>query len=109
MKKVVSQRCETRARILKALAHHSRLFIVETLARGPLCVHELSDMIGADLSTISRHLSILRNAGIVVDEKRGTQVIYTLTAECLLKFLSCVETVALNHARRQLREAGGKR
>ena len=109
MNKAVSQRCETRARILKALAHPSRLFIVETLARRPYCVCELRDMIGADISTVSRHLSILRNAGIVVDKKRGTQVIYTLTAECLLKFLSCVEAVALHHARRRLREAGGKR
>ena len=109
MKKAVAQRCETRARILKALAHPSRLCIVDTLARGPRCVHELRDTIGADISTISRHLSILRNAGIVTDQKSGTQVIYTLTAECLLKFLSCVETAALNHAHRQLRQAGGKR
>jgi len=107
MKKTVAQRYVTRARILKALAHPSRLLIVDTLAHGPRCVHELRDMIGADISTVSRHLSVLRNAGIVADEKRGAQVIYTLTAECLLKFLSCVETVALHHARKRLREAGG--
>ena len=109
MKKAVAQRYETRARILKALAHPSRLCIVETLAHGPRCVHELRDTVGADVSTVSRHLSTLRNAGIVADQRNGTQVIYTLTAECLLKFLSCVETAALNHAHRQLREAGGKR
>ena len=109
MKKAMAYRYQTRARILKALAHPSRLCIVETLARGPRCVHELRDAIGADISTVSRHLSILRNAGIVTDEKNGAQVIYTLTAECLLKFLSCVETVALHHARRRLQEAGGKR
>ena len=107
MKKAITERHVTRARIMKALAHPSRLCIVDTLARGPRCVHELRDVIGADVSTASRHLSILRNAGIVTDEKQGAQVFYTLTAECLLKFLSCVETVALQHARRRLREAGG--
>ena len=107
MEKTVTRRYVTRARILKALAHPSRLCIVETLARGPRCVHELRDTVGADISTVSRHLSVLRNAGIVADEKRGAQVIYTLTAECLLKFLSCVEAVAVHHARRRLREARG--
>lgn len=107
MKNAVAQRYVARARIFKALAHPSRLCIVETLARGPRCVHELRDRIGDDLSTVSRHLSILRSVGIVSDEKRGAQVIYTLTAACLLKFISCVETVALHHARSRLREAGG--
>ena len=52
-----------RAGILKAMAHPTRLFLAEELADGPRCVCELTDMVGADISTVSRHLSVLRNAG----------------------------------------------
>jgi len=87
-------RFEARARIIKALAHPSRLFIVDELARaGEKCVCELTEMIGADMSTVSRHLALLKGAGIVVDEKRGNSVYYRLRVKCILKFFECVETV----------------
>jgi DNA-binding transcriptional ArsR family regulator len=86
-------RYEARARIIKAMAHPTRLFIVDTLSRGERCVNELTGMIGADMSTISRHLSVLRGAGIVRDEKRGANVYYFLKVPCVLNFFSCVESV----------------
>lgn len=67
-------RLEVQARILYALAHPSRLFVVEELSRGGRCVCELTGMIGSDMSTVSKHLSVLRSAGIVGDRKRGAQV-----------------------------------
>lgn len=82
-----------RARILKALAHPSRIFIVEKLSEKPHCVCELTEMIGADTSTVSKHLSILKNAGIIEDEKRGTSVYYSLRCQCIMKFMSCIEQV----------------
>ena len=86
-------RYEARARIIKAMAHPSRLFIVDELSRQERCVHELTEMVGADISTVSKHLSVLKNAGIVQDEKRGAQVYYSLKVPCVLNFFSCVETV----------------
>jgi ArsR family transcriptional regulator len=86
-------RFEARAKIVKALAHPTRLFIVDQLSRRNKCVCELTEMIGDDISTVSKHLSLLKNAGIVRDEKRGTQVWYSLRTPCVLNFLSCVETV----------------
>jgi ArsR family transcriptional regulator len=86
-------RFEARAKIVKALAHPTRLFIVDQLSRRNKCVCELTEMIGDDISTVSKHLSVLKNAGIVRDEKRGTQVWYSLRTPCVLNFLSCVETV----------------
>lgn len=86
-------RLSARSEIIKAMAHPSRLFIVEELRKGERCVCELTAMIGSDISTVSRHLSILRNAGIVVDDKRGNQVFYTLKTPCILNFLGCVEGV----------------
>lgn len=84
---------EARAKILKALAHPSRLYIVEELEKGERCVCDFADQIGADVSTISKHLSVLKQAGIVVDDKRGNQVFYQLRVPCILNFFGCVESV----------------
>ncbi len=85
--------CEARAKIIKALGHPSRVYMVEELSKGERCVCELTEMVGADVSTVSKHLSVLKNAGIVSDEKRGSQVFYSLRCPCVLAFLSCVEEV----------------
>jgi ArsR family transcriptional regulator len=82
-----------RARIMKALAHPTRLFIVDRLAEHEYCVNELTSMIGCDMSTMSKHLSILRNAGVVVDEKRGACIYFTLRCPCVLNFFACTDTV----------------
>lgn len=87
------KRYQTRAKIIKAMAHPTRLFIVDELSRGEKCVRELTAMIGDDISTVSRHLAVLRSAGLVSDEKRGTQVFYSLRLPCVLNFFSCVESV----------------
>lgn len=84
---------EARAKIIKALAHPSRLFIVDVLAKGERCVCELREGVGADISTVSKHLSILKNAGIVEDDKRGLQVFYRLRCPCVLNFIGCIENV----------------
>ena len=96
------RRSEGRAVILKALAHPSRLLIVEKLAEKSYCVCELTAMIGADTSTVSKHLSILRNAGVISDRKQGTSVYYSLEAPCLMRLLDCVESVIEQNLRRQL-------
>ena len=97
-------RFQARARIVKAMAHPTRLFIVDELSRGERCVCELTDMIGADISTVSKHLTVLKNAGIVEDDKRGAQVFYSLRCPCMLDFFSCVESVLASHARDQMRQ-----
>jgi ArsR family transcriptional regulator len=93
MNRTTAARYEARARIIKAMAHPSRLFIVDELSRGERCVCELTEMIGVDMSTVSRHLSILKNAGIVDDDKRGATVYYRLKVPCVLDFVKCVESV----------------
>lgn len=86
-------RYQTRAQVLKALAHPSRLFIVDQLAGGKHSVAELTAMLEVDISTVSKHLSILKTAGLVLDQRRGKQVFYTLQTPCVLSFFGCVETV----------------
>lgn len=84
---------EAKSRIFKALAHPTRLFIVDELAQRERCVFDLAKMIMADMSTVSKHLSVLKAAGIIVDDKRGTQVFYTLKCPCVLNIFSCVTDV----------------
>jgi DNA-binding transcriptional ArsR family regulator len=90
---------EARARIIKAMAHPTRLLFVEELAKGERCVCELNEMVDADVSTISKHLAVLKNAGIVRDEKRGSRVFYSLRTSCVLNFFSCVEGVLKEQAK----------
>ena len=97
---------EARAQIMKALAHPTRLFIVDQLKAGDRCVCELTEMIGADVSTVSKHLSVLKQAGIVEDEKQGTQVFYSLRVPCVLNWYSCVEGVLKDRASRHRQAVG---
>ena len=84
---------KNQAGILKALAHPTRMFIVDELSRGERSVRDLTDMIGVEMPTVSRHLSILRHAGILADDKRGLQVFYSLRVPCVLNFFKCVAAV----------------
>jgi DNA-binding transcriptional ArsR family regulator len=93
MRTKTQERLRAQAQVLKALAHPTRLLLVEELARKTKCVCELTDAAGLDISTVSKHLSLLRNAGIVEDEKRGLKVFYSLKTPCVLNFFKCVESV----------------
>jgi ArsR family transcriptional regulator len=86
-------RYEEKARLMKALAHPTRLFIVDELAKGERCVCDLRDMVGADISTVSKHLALLKTAGVVSDDKRGQQVFYRLLTPCVLNIFECVRQV----------------
>jgi ArsR family transcriptional regulator len=89
-----------RARVMKALAHSSRLMMVDALARGERCVCELTRLVGADISTVSKHLSVLKDAGIVDCRKEGVQVFYRLRVPCVLNVFGCIEAVQEEQARR---------
>jgi len=92
---------EARTKIIKAMAHPTRLFIVEELEKNEKCVNELTEMIGADMSTVSKHLSVLKNAGLVGDRKAGTNIYYYLKTPCILGFLGCIEEVMEFNAAQQ--------
>ena len=79
--------------VFKALGHPSRVFIAETLREGERCVCEMSAMVGADVSTVSRHLAVLRKAGIVTDRKEGTTVYYSLACDCLGQMLNGARSI----------------
>ncbi|MCK7512322.1 MAG: metalloregulator ArsR/SmtB family transcription factor [Desulfobacterales bacterium] len=115
MKSSIRPRYEARAKIIKAMAHPSRLLIIDELNKQERCVGELTEMVGADASTVSKHLSVLKNAGLVSDEKRGNCVYYSLRCACMLDFVGCVEDVLIANAdenkknSEMLQEIGGCR
>jgi ArsR family transcriptional regulator len=80
-----------RAEIFKALGHPARLAMVAALGKGECCVCKLQELVGSDMSTVSKHLTVLRSAGLVESEKRGKQVFYSLRLPCTLGFLECVD------------------
>ena len=86
-------RYELRAQVLRAMAHPSRLMIIDALARGERCVCELQRIVGSDMSTVSKHLRVMKHAGLVRDRKVGQQVYYALRVPCILRLFDCVEAV----------------
>ena len=92
---------EARARVAKALAHPSRLLMLDALAEGEMCVCDLTKLVGADQSTVSKHLAVLKQAGIVEDRKDGTMTFYSLKICCLQGFWECVEAVLRDNLRAQ--------
>jgi DNA-binding transcriptional ArsR family regulator len=80
---------------LKALAHPSRLAAVRALEKGELCVCQLQEVMGSDLSTVSRHVKLLTHAGLIASRREGKWIYCRLAAPCALEFLDCLEA-ALN-------------
>lgn len=104
MNRVERAKYDTRAKILKALAHPARLKLVDVLAEHEeVCVCDLTSTIGMDISTVSRHLSQLKSAGIVDSDKRGQMVFYRLRVKCLKSLFGCIESVLKCHVDQQLR------
>lgn len=90
---VTTQQFEERAKVVKAMAHPSRLLMIDELSRGERCVCDLRDLVGHDISTVSKHLNVLKKAGIVEDDKRGKNIYYRLKVPCVLNFFQCIESV----------------
>ena len=82
-----------KAEIIKALAHPSRLTIINRLENGEACVCELQEIVGADISTVSKHLALMKKAGLVEDRKEGLRVYYRLRVPCIIRFLDCIEAM----------------
>ena len=86
----VTANVRERAVVFKALGHQDRLRIVDELAGGERCVCDLVKTVGSSWPTVSRHLSVLKVAGVVSDEKRGVQVFYRLALPCVRSFSDCL-------------------
>lgn len=77
--------------VFKALGHPARVVIVRQLSEGEHCVCDLVEAVGLGWSTVSRHLSVLREAGVIESDKRGMQVFYRLSLPCVARFIACLD------------------
>ncbi len=80
--------------------------MIDALAKGERCVCELTELVGADISTVSKHLAVMKDAGVVIDRKAGLQVFYSLRCPCITSFFGCIETVMKSNAEDKLRLVG---
>jgi ArsR family transcriptional regulator len=83
--------------VLKAMAHPTRLLILNSLKKKDTCVCELRDLVGDDLSTVSKHLLVLKNAGLVEARREGNWLYYSLTCPCVLDFTRCLAALEKKH------------
>lgn len=86
----ITSNLRSQAQIFKALGHPARLQMVMAVADGERCVCELTELIGFDMSTISKHLAVLTQAGVLESEKRANKVFYRLRTPCVVKILTCL-------------------
>lgn len=93
MNEKTRKRYEARAKIAKAMAHPSRLLMLDLLQKQEMCVSDLTDEVGADQSTVSKHLAVLKDVGLIDVRKDGTLSYYRVTCGCLDGFFSCLESV----------------
>ncbi len=93
MNKRTRKQYEARAKIAKAMAHPSRLLMLDLLQKQEMCVSELTDKVGADQSTVSKHLAVLKDVGLIDVRKEGVLSYYRVTCGCLDGFFSCLESV----------------
>ena len=90
---------EKQAEIAKAIAHPLRIAVVDCLKDGEQCVCDIAEYVGSERSNVSRHLSVMVNAGILDYRKVGLKVIYKLKTPCILEFFSCVTDVLKQQAK----------
>ena len=89
---------EKQAEVAKAIAHPLRIAIVNFLKDGEQCVCDIAEHIGSERSNVSRHLSVMTNAGLLEYRKEGLKVIYRLKFACIVDFFSCVSRVLKQQA-----------
>jgi len=104
--KINNRLYRARTKVAKALANKTRLQIVDILAEGNYCVCELTNILGVSQSSVSKHLEVLKLAGIVDSEKNGLNVIYNLRTPCVKTFFDCIDNILYKDLKRKEKELG---
>jgi ArsR family transcriptional regulator len=99
--KTTFREAEIRAKIIKAMAHPVRLMVIEYLRNSERSFSEIFNLFQLDKSTVSKHLLVLKEAGIVSSRKNGADVLYNLEVPCVTDFFSCVTAVIESNVKKQ--------
>jgi ArsR family transcriptional regulator len=95
------EEAEIRAKIIKAMSHPVRLMMIEFLKPGECSFSDIFDLFQLDKSTVSKHLLVLKEAGIVSSRKSGADMIYKLEVPCVTDFFGCVTAVINSNVKKQ--------
>jgi ArsR family transcriptional regulator len=95
------QEAEIRAKIIKAMGHPVRLMMIEFLKKRERSFSDIFDLFKLDKSTVSKHLLVLKESGIISSRKAGTDMIYRLDVPCVTDFFSCVTAVIESNVKKQ--------
>lgn len=87
---------DLQARSFKALAHPSRIAMVEMMRNGPICSCEIEPLLGLTQSNVAKHLAVLRDSGLVSSYREGTRVMCQVTDARVFVALDAMR--AANHA-----------
>ena len=104
MKTETKNKLIQQAAVIKALSHPTRLLIVDMLSKKNICVCEITKAIGNDMSTVSKHLSVLKNSGLVDITRKGNQIFYNLKCPCILEFMNCIAKVSKTAAKEKIKQ-----
>jgi DNA-binding transcriptional ArsR family regulator len=89
---------EMKADVFRAIAHPIRLAVMDCLRDGERCVCEITEIVGAERSNVSRHLAVMVRAGVLASRKEGLPVYYRLRTPCLLNVFTCVNNALKEQA-----------
>lgn len=109
MKTIVLSKKST---LFKAIAHPSRIQILECLSAGERCVCEIIDELGLEQSNVSQHLAILRRENLIESRKQGLQVMYRIKhLEILVLLQKAQEIISdeLDHKHRLIQQMKTKK
>ena len=82
---------EKQAAIAKAIAHPVRVAALEFVKDGEQCVCDIAEAVGTERSNLSKHLSVMVNAGVLQSRKEGLKVMYRIKTPCVVRFLGCLK------------------
>jgi ArsR family transcriptional regulator, arsenate/arsenite/antimonite-responsive transcriptional repressor len=97
---------ESRVKIIKAMGHPVRLMVIEFLLGGERSFSEIFRLFHLDKSTISKHLLVLKESGVISSRKTGREMIYNLEVPCVADFFTCATVVIKNKVKKQLKCLG---
>ena len=95
------EEAEIRSKIIKSMAHPVRLMMIEMLKTGEHSFSQIFDLFKLDKSTVSKHLLVLKESGIISSRKTGSDMIYRLDVPCITDFFSCVTAVIESNVKKQ--------
>lgn len=86
---------ELKAELFKAMAHPTRIRVLEVLAEGEHSVGDMQALVGVESSNLSQQLAVLRRTGLVTTRKEGSTVIYAIASELLIDLLAAAKRVLI--------------